>query len=139
MTSGPDPEISAVSDDASGRSSGGRSFGGRSAVGRVTIATIIAAASGYLVLLLAARQLGATGYAVFAVFWAAYGLVTGAQNGQLQETTRTIRAASETRTRLSRPLVVNVGIGAVLAVIVAATSPLWSGHVFDQYLSLIHI
>ncbi|OBC06809.1 MULTISPECIES: lipopolysaccharide biosynthesis protein [unclassified Gordonia (in: high G+C Gram-positive bacteria)] len=136
MTSGPDPEISAVSDDASGRSSGGRSFGGRSAVGRVTIATIIAAASGYLVLLLAARQLGATGYAVFAVFWAAYGLVTGAQNGQLQETTRTIRAASETRTRLSRPLVVNVGIGAVLAVIVAATSPLWSGHVFDQYRAL---
>lgn len=144
MTSGPDPEISAVSDDASGRSSGGHSSGGRSAVGRVTIATIIAAASGYLVLLLAARQLGATGYAVFAVFWAAYGLVTGAQNGQLQETTRTIRAASErrvsaaseTRTRLGRPLLVNVGIGAALAVIVAATSPLWSGHVFDQYRAL---
>lgn len=144
MTSGPDPEISAVSDDASGRSSGGRSFGGRSAVGRVTIATIIAAASGYLVLLLAARQLGATGYAVFAVFWAAYGLVTGAQNGQLQETTRTIRAASErrmsaaseTRTSPGRPLLVNVCIGAALAVIVAATSPLWSGHVFDQYRAL---
>ena len=144
MTSGPDPEISAVSDDASGRSSGGHSSGGRSAVGRVTIATIIAAASGYLVLLLAARQLGATGYAVFAVFWAAYGLVTGAQNGQLQETTRTIRAASERRMRAAsetrkspgRPLLVNVGIGAALAVIVAATSPLWSGHVFDQYRAL---
>ena len=131
MTSGPDPEIPAVSDGATGPSSGGRS-----AVGRVTIATIIAAASGYLVLLLAARQLGAIGYAVFAVFWAAYGLVTGAQNGQLQETTRTIRAASETRTRLGRPLLVNVGIGAALAVIVAATSPLWSGHVFDQYRAL---
>lgn len=128
MTSGPDPEIPAVSDGASGPSSGGRS-----AVGRVTIATIIAAASGYLVLLLAARQLGATGYAVFAVFWAAYGLVTGAQNGQLQETTRTIRAASDTRTARGRPLLVNVGIGAALAVIVAATSPLWSDHVFDQY------
>lgn len=128
MTSGPDPEIPAVSDGASGPSSGGRS-----AVGRVTIATIIAAASGYLVLLLAARQLGATGYAVFAVFWAAYGLVTGAQNGQLQETTRTIRAASDTRTARGRPLLVNVCIGAALAVIVAATSPLWSDHVFDQY------
>ncbi|OBA69948.1 lipopolysaccharide biosynthesis protein [Gordonia sp. 852002-10350_SCH5691597] len=128
MTSGPDPEIPAVSDGASGPSSGGRS-----AVGRVTIATIIAAASGYLVLLLAARQLGATGYAVFAVFWAAYGLVTGAQNGQLQETTRTIRAASDTRTARGRPLLVNVCIGAALAVILAATSPLWSDHVFDQY------
>ena len=41
------------------------------AVGRVTIATVVAAASGYLVLLLAARHLGAGGYAVFAVFWAA--------------------------------------------------------------------
>ncbi|HQV21183.1 MAG TPA: polysaccharide biosynthesis protein, partial [Gordonia sp. (in: high G+C Gram-positive bacteria)] len=53
-------------------------------MGRVTGATIVAAASGYLVLVLAARDLGATGYGVFAVFWAAYGMVTGTQNGQLQ-------------------------------------------------------
>lgn len=100
-------------------------------LGRVTIATLIAAASGYLVLLLAARHLGAIGYGVFAVFWAAYGLVTGAQNGQLQETTRAVRAASGGDAR-SRPLVVNVGIGVGLAVLVAATSPLWSGEVFTD-------
>ena len=39
-------------------------------LGRVTMATIVAAASGYVVLLLAARHLGAIGYGVFAVFCA---------------------------------------------------------------------
>ncbi|GAB32492.1 hypothetical protein [Gordonia otitidis] len=121
MTSGSEPEST---------------VGSRGAVGRVTIATVIAAASGYLVLLLAARQLGATGYAVFAVFWAAYGLVTGAQNGQLQETTRTVRAASESVVARGRPVVVNLAIGVGLAAVVAASSPLWAGHVFDEYRTL---
>ncbi|MDY6809397.1 MAG: polysaccharide biosynthesis protein [Actinomycetota bacterium] len=103
------------------------------AIGRVTIATLIAAASGYLVLLLAARHLGAAGYGVFAVFWAAYGMVTGAQNGQLQETTRAIRAGIDNRTATGlRPWLVNGAIGATLGVLVAATSPLWSGLVFDD-------
>nr|WP_223205576.1 polysaccharide biosynthesis protein [Gordonia jinghuaiqii] len=101
-------------------------------LGRVTVATVVAAASGYVVLLLAARHLGALGYGVFAVFWAAYGLVTGAQNGQLQETTRTVRAAASDGVARSRPLVVNVLIGVGLAAVVAVTSPLWSGHVFTD-------
>lgn len=99
---------------------------------RVTVATVVAAVSGYLVLLLAARHLGAGGYAVFAVFWAAYGLVTGAQNGQLQETTRAVRAASESDVAQGRPLRVNIGIGVGLAALVAATAPLWSSRVFDE-------
>ncbi|GAA1482599.1 membrane protein [Gordonia sinesedis] len=110
------------------------------ALGRVTVATAVAAASGYLVLLLAARQLGASGYAVFAVFWAAYGMVTGAQNGQLQETTRAVRSAAESRRRgAARPLAVNIGIGVALAGAVAASSPLWAGRVFtvDRGLSVV--
>ncbi|QHN24948.1 hypothetical protein GII33_02150 [Gordonia pseudamarae] len=43
---------------------------GKTAMGKVTAATVVAAASGYLVLLLAARDLGATGYGTFAAFWA---------------------------------------------------------------------
>ncbi|MDL9937494.1 polysaccharide biosynthesis protein [Gordonia sp. ABSL1-1] len=108
-------------------------------LGRVTVATIIAAASGYLVLLIAARHLGASGYGVFAVFWAAYGIVTGAQNGQLQETTRAIRSAQDHRrdalgidTPADRPVRINVAIGFVLAALVAVTAPLWSGSVFDE-------
>ncbi|WP_439031438.1 lipopolysaccharide biosynthesis protein [Gordonia terrae] len=108
---------------------------GRS-LGRVTVATVIAAASGYVVLLLAARHLGAVGYGVFAVFWAAYGLVTGAQNGQLQETTRTVRTADSEGVGRSRPLVVNTMIGVGLAVAVGASSPLWAGKVFTDELGL---
>lgn len=112
------------------------------ALGKVTIATIIAAASGYLVLLLAARDLGAAGYGVFAVFWAAYGMVTGAQNGQLQETTRAVRATSGDTGGVAapgarcRPWLVNGCIGLLLGLLVAATSPLWSGHVFTEYRAL---
>lgn len=109
-------------------------------LGRVSVATAVAAASGYLVLLLAARQLGASGYAVFAVFWAAYGMVTGTQNGQLQETTRAVRSAAQSgRRSTTRPLLVNVSIGCALAAVIAATSPLWSGRIFttDRGLSVI--
>ena len=102
------------------------------AVGRVTIATVVAAASGYLVLLLAARHLGAGGYAVFAVFWAAYGMVTGAQNGQLQETARAVRSAADSGIRRGRPVVVNAAVGLVLAVVIAASAWLWSGAVFTE-------
>ncbi|MGW0036916.1 lipopolysaccharide biosynthesis protein [Gordonia sp. NPDC003376] len=112
------------------------------ALGRVTVATAIAAVSGYLVLLIAARALGPGGYAVFAVFWAAYGLVTGTQNGQLQETTRAMRAAgsgavpvtpgTDPRPR-ARPLRINIAVGITLAVGVAVTAPLWSGAVFDAH------
>ncbi|ANY21936.1 lipopolysaccharide biosynthesis protein [Gordonia terrae] len=127
-TPGPDPSAAVPSGDMSARS-----------LGRVTIATVVAAASGYAVLLLAARHLGAVGYGVFAVFWAAYGLVTGAQNGQLQETTRTVRTAASEGLARSRPLLVNTGIGVGLAVLVLVSSPLWSGRVFtaDRGLSVL--
>lgn len=99
----------------------------------VTIATLIAAASGYLVLLLAARHLGPAGYGVFAVFWAAYGIVTGAQNGQLQETTRAVRAAlhAPAPAAPARPIRVNAALGLGLAGLVAVTAPLWSSALFD--------
>lgn len=102
---------------------------------RVALATVIAAISGYLVLLLAARGLGADGYAAFAVFWAAYGLVTGTQNGQLQETTRAVRGArmNDGPTGGARPMRLNAIFGAVLAVAVAVTAIGWAATVFESY------
>ena len=64
----------------------------RSSVVRVGLATAITAACGYAVLYLAARNLEPAGFSVFAVFWGAFGLVTGAANGLLQEATREVRA-----------------------------------------------
>ena len=49
---------------------------------------------GYAVLYLAARDLEPAGFSVFAVFWGAFGLLAGAANGLLQESTREVRRRS---------------------------------------------
>jgi O-antigen/teichoic acid export membrane protein len=107
----------------------------RSSVARVGTATAITAVCGYAVVYLAARDLAPAGFSVFAVFWGAFGLVTGAANGLLQETTREIRSAGYAEMlpgRRTHPLRVAgmVGIGA--AAVIAGSSPLWSSRVFAQ-------
>ncbi len=107
----------------------------RSSVARVGTATAVTAVCGYAVVYLAARDLAPAGFSVFAVFWGAFGLVTGAANGLLQETTREVRAAGyaevlpDARTHPLRVAAL-VGIGA--AMVIAVSSPLWSGRVFAQ-------
>jgi len=113
----------------------------RGSVARVGVATVLTALCGYTVLYLAARDLEPAGFSVFGVFWGAFGLVTGAANGLLQEATREVRATgyveilSGPRTR---PMRVAAMVGVVAAVAIALTSPLWSGHVFveSQWLSV---
>jgi O-antigen/teichoic acid export membrane protein len=107
----------------------------RSSVARVGTATAITAVCGYAVVYLAARDLAPAGFSVFAVFWGAFGLVTGAANGLLQETTREIRSAGYAEMlpgRRTHPLRVAgmVGIGA--AAVIAGSSPLWGSRVFAQ-------
>lgn len=107
----------------------------RGSVARVGVATAIAAVCGYAVLYLAARRLEPAGFSVFGVFWGAFGLVTGAANGLLQEATREVRSArhdqSESPSR-TRPMWVAAGVGTVAALLIAGTSPLWAGHVFAE-------
>jgi O-antigen/teichoic acid export membrane protein len=105
----------------------------RSSVVKVGAATVVSALCGYAVLYLAARDLEPAGFSVFAVFWGAFGLLAGASNGLLQESTREVRQARQTpRADGPRihPLWVAVLVGAFAAAAVAGTSPLWSGHVF---------
>src|SRR5277367_3887086 len=107
----------------------------RSSVARVGTATAVTAVCGYAVVYLAARDLAPAGFSVFAVFWGAFGLVTGAANGLLQETTREIRSAGYAEIlpgRGTHPLRVAglVGIGA--AAVIAGSSPLWGSRVFVQ-------
>jgi O-antigen/teichoic acid export membrane protein len=107
----------------------------RGSVARVGTATALTALCGYAVLYLAARDLEPAGFSVFSVFWGAFGLVTGAANGLLQEATREVRsvgdagAVSGPRTH---PVRVAAMVGVVAAAVIAATSPLWSGHVFVE-------
>ncbi|MDH6196400.1 O-antigen/teichoic acid export membrane protein [Mycobacterium frederiksbergense] len=105
----------------------------RSSVARVGAATAISALCGYAVLYLAARDLEPAGFSVFSVFWGAFGLVTGAANGLLQEATREVRSA-QTRGLSAgprtHPMRVAVLVGVVAAAVIAVSSPLWSSHVF---------
>jgi O-antigen/teichoic acid export membrane protein len=105
----------------------------RGSVARVGMATVLTALCGYTVVYLAARDLAPAGFSVFAVFWGAFGLVTGAANGLLQETAREVRSAGYAAVvagRRTHPLRVAgmVGLGAALAI--GGSSPLWCRQVF---------
>jgi O-antigen/teichoic acid export membrane protein len=105
----------------------------RGNVARVGAATAVAAICSYVIIYLAARDLPPAGFAVFGVFWAALGMATGATNGLLQETTREVRSPRRTEPaagRHTRPVLVAGMVGVVAAVVIAGSSPLWSGHIF---------
>ncbi|MCW2556589.1 MAG: hypothetical protein JWP55_553 [Mycobacterium sp.] len=102
---------------------------------RVGAATVVSALFGYAVLYLAARDLEPAGFSVFAVFWGAFGLLAGAANGLLQESTREVRQTQQVPVvdgpRI-HPIRVAVLVGVVSAAVVVGTSPLWSSHVFVE-------
>ncbi|OSC26744.1 hypothetical protein B8W69_16250 [Mycobacterium vulneris] len=113
----------------------------RGSMARVGTATAVTALCGYAVIYLAARDLAPSGFSIFGVFWGAFGLVTGAANGLLQETTREVRstpyigdlaalpAPGEPRTH---PMRVAMLVGIAAAVLIAGSSPLWSGRMFVE-------
>ncbi|MEV0672898.1 hypothetical protein [Mycobacterium sp. NPDC050441] len=107
----------------------------RSSVARVGLATAISALCGYAVLYLAARDLEPAGFSVFSVFWGAFGLVTGAANGLLQEATREVRSARHRNLSgapTTHPMRIAGLVGIVAAIVIALSSPLWSTHVFAE-------
>ena len=111
----------------------------RGSVARVGVATAVAALCGYGVMYLAARRLEPAGFSVFGVFWGAFGVVTGAANGLLQEATREVRSAASARYSASaaggphtRPIRVAAGVGLAAGAAIAVTSPLWAPHVFAE-------
>lgn len=104
---------------------------------RVGAATLLSALCGYAVLYLAARDLDPAGFSVFGVFWGAFGLVNGAANGLLQETTREVRSARTTGPKPpsaphTHPIRVAGLAGLIAAIVVAASAPLWSGQVLIE-------
>ena len=107
----------------------------RGSFARVGAATVVSALFGYAVLYLAARDLEPAGFSVFAVFWGAFGLLAGAANGLLQESTREVRQTQQVPVvdgpRI-HPIRVAVLVGVVSAAVVVGTSPSWSNHVFVE-------
>lgn len=107
----------------------------RGSMARVGTATAVTALCGYGVIYLAARDLAPSGFSVFGVFWGAFGLVSGAAFGLLQETTREVRACAYldvAPTKRTHPLRVGALLGVAAAVVIAGTAPLWSGRVFVE-------
>jgi O-antigen/teichoic acid export membrane protein len=110
----------------------------RGSVARVGTATALTALCGYAVIYLAARDLAPGGFSVFGVFWGAFGLVSGAAFGLLQETIREVRsiryidALPGPGGSRTHPLRVAALVGVAAAVAIAGSSPLWSGRVFVE-------
>ena len=114
----------------------------RGSVARVGLATALSALCGYAVLYLAARDLEPAGFSLFGVFWGAFGLVSGAAYGLLQESTREVRAMRGQHVppaETTRPMRIAAVVGIGAALLIAATAPLWSAPVFtaDQLLSVV--
>ncbi|MEH3138091.1 MAG: hypothetical protein PGN30_24170 [Mycolicibacterium neoaurum] len=108
----------------------------RASVTTVGIATACTALCGYAVLYLAARSLEPAGFSLFGVFWGAFGLVSGAANGLLQEATREVRAGrvgTRPEQHRTRPMWLAVGVGIGAAALIGVTAPLWSARVFTEY------
>lgn len=113
----------------------------------LTFATVFAAASGYLVMLIAGRALGPSDYPLFATYWGAFFALGGVANGLMQEVTRAVRSArenpapgggdpgaddrsaAEARTRSSRGAVrllpAGLTLGLILAAAVVVSAPAW--------------
>ena len=107
----------------------------RSSVARIGLATAASALCGYAVLYLAARDLEPAGFSVFGVFWGAFGLVTGAANGLLQEATREVRSSpvhDRNQRPSTHPMWIAAAVGAVAATVIAVSSPLWGAHLFAE-------
>lgn len=109
----------------------------RAGLSGVAGATVFSAASGYLVLFVAARSLGADRFDIFAVYWSAFFALTGVVNGLMHESTRAVHAAVTTERRGgARPILAAVVIGAAVAVLVLATSPIWAGRLVPEHTGL---
>ena len=108
-----------------------RTITGRGATA-VGLASVLSAASGYVILVIAARALGPARNAYFLVFWSLLFGMFGTISGLQQESTRSVRSAELSPVRARHPVrVLPTGllIGLAAAAVVGATSFAWSARV----------
>jgi O-antigen/teichoic acid export membrane protein len=97
----------------------------------VGLASGLGALSGYLAMVVAARALDTQENTDFLTFWSLLFFLFGVLGGVQNEVTRAVGAASSATTRPagSRVLPVGMAVGAGVAVLVLASSPLWGERV----------
>lgn len=97
----------------------------------MTYATVFVAAAGYLVIWVASKALPKAGYEDFMVYWSMFFALTGVLDGLMQETARAVTTRRELggpavpHTRTAAPFRISAIVAAVIAIIMAATGPLW--------------
>ncbi|WP_158372266.1 hypothetical protein [Cellulosimicrobium cellulans] len=116
--------MTAGADRAAAPAGNGARFGG------VGVASLVAAAAGYLVLLVAARVLDPADNADFLAFWGLLFFCFGVLGGLQNETTRVVHVALEGdgMPGTAGPRVLRAGllVGAGAAALLLATGPLWA-------------
>lgn len=100
----------------------------------VGIATFLTAAMTWLTLIVAARSLGPTAYAEFAVFWGLLFAAFGAAMGLFNETVRAVSTSLEQASPAAgcRPVRVSLVLGGVLGLTLLVSSPVWAPAVFAE-------
>lgn len=101
----------------------------RMSLSSVALSSIVAAACGYLVLIVTSRHLTPSDNADFLAFWGVLLGLFGVLTGLMTEATRAVKSQmmSTNSPEVHGAMVVPVSlwIGAIVALIVSATSPLW--------------
>jgi O-antigen/teichoic acid export membrane protein len=120
-----------------GGAAGDRTISTKSASG-VGAASIVAAAAGFIILVIAGNHLRPEEYSQFSVFWGALFGIFGVLSGIQSETTRAVRSAETLggfrRGSKLHPLVLANGLltGTILAVLILASSWLWAPSVLGS-------
>jgi hypothetical protein len=101
-------------------------------------AALVSGVSGYLALIVAARELPEADSADFLVFWGVVFAMYGVLNGVSTETTRAVTTTRDPATAPTRVMPVAIGFGLVLVALVGLSGPAWAPHVFgSQWVSLL--
>ena len=94
--------------------------------------SMLAAVSTLIVTMIAQRTLDGSELTEFLLFWSALFTVTGIITGLQPEMTRAVGTARAEGSRGARVVTVAAVLGAVAAVLVLLSSPLWAGHQIPQ-------
>ncbi|GAA3588375.1 hypothetical protein GCM10022198_09940 [Klugiella xanthotipulae] len=111
----------------------------------MAVASVVAAAAGYLVMLVATRSLGKIGSADFLAYWSLLFMIFGVLSGIQNEVTRAVGATLITPstpgigTRSARALPWALGVGAVLGLLLLSTSPLWAASLLPDNTTVLVI
>ncbi|MEZ2121794.1 lipopolysaccharide biosynthesis protein [Corynebacterium sp. CCM 9203] len=95
----------------------------------LSLATVFAAASGFIILTVASWALGVQRFGQFMAFWSLFFALAGVVDGLMQETTRAVAGARTDEgapSRGARPFRVAGMVGIIVALVLVTAGPLWA-------------